>query len=464
MRNAKILATVGPASDNPETLEALIRAGVDGFRLNFSHGSIEQHRATLARIRAASETVGKLVAVLGDLSGPKIRCGTFASGPVELREGAPFTLTTRAVPGDQSVVSCTYPLARDLKVGDTILLDDGLLRLRVARVHEDDVACVVEVGGTLSDRKGINVPGATLSVPALTDKDRRDAAAGVEMGVDYFALSFVRTARDLEEAQGLIGETPLVAKVEKPEAVLNLESVIDACDGVMVARGDLGVELGTEKVPLVQKRAIRMTNARGKLVITATQMLDSMIRSPRPTRAEAADVANAVLDGTDVLMLSGETASGRYPIEAVTTMGTIIQEIEGSDVYRALEAMGPFEDWDFAHACAASAAITSRHQKLAAVVVFTRLGHTANMVADYRPRAPIIAVCGAEAAARRMALQWGTIPVHHAMPRRAEDAVTLAAELAQRLCKAQPGDTIAVVSGSQRDTGTKYFALHTLSA
>ncbi len=226
------------------------------------------------------------MAILGDLSGPKIRCGIFASGPVNLAEGQRFTLTTRAVPGDASIVSCTYPLARDLKPGDTVLLYDGLLRFRVHEIVDDDVVCVVEVGGTLSDRKGINVPGATLSTPALTPKDHQDAKLAQELGVDYLALSFVRRPSDLDEARALIGEgVPLIAKIEKPEAVANLEAILDRCEGLMVARGDLGVELGPEKVPLVQKEAIRLANARNKLVITATQMLDSMIRSPRPTRA-----------------------------------------------------------------------------------------------------------------------------------------------------------------------------------
>jgi len=463
MRRAKILATVGPASADAATLEALIRAGVDGFRLNFSHGTLDQHRETLARIRAASAAAGRLVAVLGDLSGPKIRCGTFAAGPVELREGATFTLTTRAVPGDAEAVSCTYPLARDLRVGDVVLLDDGLLRMRVTAVTGDDVVCRVEVGGTLSDRKGINVPGATLSVPALTEKDRADAAAGCAMGVDFFALSFVRTAADLTEAKALLGDTPLIAKVEKPEAVNNLDEVIGACEGVMVARGDLGVELGSEKVPMVQKRAIRATNAQGKLVITATQMLDSMIRNPRPTRAEAADVANAVLDGTDVLMLSGETASGRYPVESVRMMDAITREVETSEVYRELVQAQPVGAWDFSHACAASAALASRQQPLAAIVLFTRQGHTANMMAEYRPMAPILAVCAEEVTARRMALQWGTTPVWHPYPRNTEEALQAAIALVRAHLGAKRGDTIAVVSGSQRDTGTKSFALHTLA-
>ncbi len=463
MRRAKILATVGPASADPATLEALIRAGVDGFRLNFSHGALDQHRATLAHIRAASAAAGRLVAVLGDLSGPKIRCGTFAHGPIELREGQTFTLTSRAVPGDAASVSCTYPLARDLRPGDTVLLDDGLLRMRVTAVEGQDVVCTVEVGGPLSDRKGINVPGATLSVPALTDKDRVDAEAGRDMGVDYFALSFVRRASDLTDAKALLGSTPLIAKVEKPEAVTNLEAIIDACEGVMVARGDLGVELGSEKVPMVQKRAIRATNARSKLVITATQMLDSMIRSPRPTRAEAADVANAVLDGTDVLMLSGETAAGRYPLESVRMMDSIIREVEGSEIYRALDQAQPSNTWDYSHACAAAAALVSRSQRLAGIVLFTRFGHTANMMAEYRPAAPIVAVCSEEVTARRMALQWGTTPVWEPIPPGPVEALEAAVRLAQVRLGARSGDTIAVVSGSQRATGTKSFVLHTLT-
>jgi pyruvate kinase len=404
------------------------------------------------------------VAVLGDLSGPKIRCGTFAAGPVELREGATFTLTTRAVPGDAEAVSCTYPLARDLRVGDVVLLDDGLLRMRVTAVTGDDVVCRVEVGGTLSDRKGINVPGATLSVPALTEKDRADAARGVRHGGRLLrALLRAHRGRPHRGQGPARPDTPLIAKVEKPEAVNNLDEVIGACEGVMVARGDLGVELGSEKVPMVQKRAIRATNAQGKLVITATQMLDSMIRNPRPTRAEAADVANAVLDGTDVLMLSGETASGRYPLESVRMMDAITREVETSEVYRELVQAQPVGAWDFSHACAASAALASRQQPLAAIVLFTRQGHTANMMAEYRPMAPILAVCAEEVTARRMALQWGTTPVWHPYPRNTEEALQAAIALVRAHLGAKRGDTIAVVSGSQRDTGTKSFALHTLA-
>jgi len=464
MRRAKILATVGPASRDPSVLDALVAAGVDGFRVNFSHGVPDDHRTAVRALRAAAARAGRSVSILGDLSGPKIRCRTFANGPVELVEGAPFTLTTRAVPGDAGSVSMTYPLWKDLRVGDPVLLDDGLLRLRVTGIHDEDVDCEVEVGGTLSDRKGINVPGAKLSVPALTDKDREDALLARELGVDYLALSFVREASDLHEARLAVGEgVPLIAKIEKPEAIDNLEAIVLACDGIMVARGDLGVELGPEKVPLAQKRAILLANAHGRLVITATQMLDSMIRSPRPTRAEAADVANAVLDATDVLMLSGETASGRYPVLAVRMMDGIIREIEASPLYaQVTEPLMQQMDWDYTHACAAAASLTSRHAKLAAIVVFTRGGHTADMVAEFRPRAPIIAVTATREVAQRMALQWGVIPVVHALPEMPNETLALAARLARETRSLRDGETIGIVSGHQKDTGTKSFILHTL--
>lgn len=464
MRNAKILATVGPASREPAMLDALLAAGVNGFRVNFSHGLADEHRATVTNIREAARRAGRHVAILGDLSGPKIRCGTFAGGPVNLVEGQTFTLTTRAVKGDASEVWCTYPLANDLRPGDAVLLDDGLLRFSVREVRGEDVVCVVEVGGTLSDRKGINVPGARLSVPALTPKDHVDAKLAMELGVDYLALSFVRRPSDLDEARALIGEgIPIIAKIEKPEAVENLVAIIDRCEGIMVARGDLGVELGPEKVPLVQKEAIKLANERSKLVITATQMLDSMIRSPRPTRAEAADVANAVLDASDVLMLSGETASGRYPVEAVKMMDSIIREIESSALYRSVVAHAPQSmGWDFASACAASAAITSRHATLAGIVVFSHSGRTADLVAEFRPAAPIVAATPTEAIAQRLALQWGVIPVCAAMPANPNDALHAAEAIARETLKARDGDTVAIVVGSQKHSGNKSFVLDTL--
>jgi pyruvate kinase len=326
MRRAKIVCTLGPATSTPEAIDALVAAGMDCARLNFSHGTHESHGRIARMVREASRRAGRPLAILADLCGPKMRIGKFPGGPVELVPGQTFTLTTRDVDGDATQVSHIYePLARDVVPGDHILLDDGLLNLKVLETTDTDVITEVEVGGTLSDRKGMNVPGANLSTPALTDKDRVDLEFAVEeLEVDYVALSFVRTADDVLQAQQLAQGTPVIAKLEKPEAIKNLDAICDVADGAMVARGDLGVEVGSEKVPLIQKRIIRSVNDRGKLVITATQMLDSMIRNPRPTRAEAADVANAVLDGSDAVMLSGETAAGKYPVKAVQMMDLII--------------------------------------------------------------------------------------------------------------------------------------------
>ncbi len=449
MRRVKILATLGPASANPETLTALVRAGVDGIRLNFSHGTPDEHRANAALVRRVSAETGKVVAILADLSGPKIRAGRFADNAVQLVEGQTFRLTTEAIVGDVNGVSMTYPLADDLHVGDVILLDDGLLRLRVERVEPPGLVTRVEIGGELSNNKGINVPGAVLRTPAMTEKDHRDVLIAREIGVDYVALSFVRTAGDVRECKSAAGGIPVIAKLEKPEGVKNLDEIVAEADGLMVARGDLGVEMGSEKVPLVQKRAIKAVNAVGKLVITATQMLDSMMRNPRPTRAEATDVANAVLDGTDVVMLSGETASGKYPVEAVRTMDSIIREIEGSTIFDALPEPAAFgEPLSFSNACARAAAATSRGVPLAAVVVGTADGHTADVVADYRPRAPIVAVTSNVEAARRLALQWGITPVlgdlrsvtFEERLQRAEQAALGATGLNVRV-----GDAIAVV-------------------
>jgi pyruvate kinase len=463
MRRAKILATIGPASANEQVLTAFFRTGVDAVRLNFSHGTPEQHRTNAALVRRAAEAVGRTVAILGDLAGPKIRVGTFASGPIELVPGALFTLTTESVPGDETMVSMTYPLADDVVPGAVILLDDGLLRLRVERVEPPRVITRVEIGGPLSDKKGINVPGTHLKTSAVTDKDKRDIVLAREIGVDYLALSFVRTADDIRECKALAGDIPVICKLEKPEAVANLEEIVAACDGLMVARGDLGVELGSEKVPLVQKRAIKCVNAAGKIVITATQMLDSMIRNPRPTRAEAADVANAVLDGTDVLMLSGETASGKYPLEAVAMMDSIIREVEGSPLYDALPVPAAFgEAWEFGNACARAAAMTSRSVKLAAVVVSTTRGITASLLSEYRPRAPIVAVTPEVRTARRLAMEWGVIPVLGDLRVAHEEAMARAEDAARRAVGAAAGDNIAVVLGSAEGPGTKALIFRTL--
>lgn len=467
MRRTKIVCTLGPSSADERSIGRLVAAGMDCARLNFSHGDHESHARLAELVRKASQQAGRPLAILGDLCGPKMRVGHFPDGPVELACGAPFVLASDDRPGSAEGVGQTYaPLPQDVTEGDLILLDDGLIALRVQETTAREVRCVVEVGGKLSDRKGLNVPGARLSTPALTDKDRADLAFAVDtLGVDYLALSFVRSPEDVAQAQALAKGTPVIAKLEKPGAISCLEAICEQADGVMVARGDLGVELGSEKVPLVQKRIIREANARGKIVITATQMLDSMIRNPRPTRAEAADVANAVLDGTDAVMLSGETASGRYPTEAVRMMSAIVEEVErqwheerrGHDDDLLL-AEG--EDWRFPDAAARAAALLTRVLPLNAVVTFTRDGRSANLLAEHRPRAPIVAITSDPRTATRLALEWGVIPRIEVPPEDLEETLRIATSLLVREKICQRGDAFAMILGWPLSGRTNTVKLH----
>ncbi|MBT8492694.1 MAG: pyruvate kinase, partial [Deltaproteobacteria bacterium] len=348
MRRVKIVCTLGPATSTAERIGELIDAGMNVARLNFSHGDHQDHLKLFQTVRAEAERRNCAVAILCDLQGPKIRVGRFKDGQVRLKAGESFTITTKDIEGTSTRVSTTYPgLPQDVRVGDHLLLDDGLLTLAVTEVADTEVHTVVVAGGLLRNNKGINLPNVEVSAPALTEKDREDLGFALRLGADYIALSFVRRPEDVHLAQSLATaddqRIPIIAKIEKPEAVDRLEEIIEIADGVMVARGDLGVEMGPEKVPLIQKRIIDMTNSRAKLVITATQMLESMINNPKPTRAEASDVANAVLDGTDAVMLSGETAAGKYPIETVKTMCRIITEIETSPMYYTRMSMPDFD-------------------------------------------------------------------------------------------------------------------------
>jgi pyruvate kinase len=467
MRRVKIVCTLGPAVTTPEMIEKLVKAGMDCARLNFSHGSHESHAAAAKMVRDAGMKAGRPVALLADLCGPKMRVGRFAAGKVELAVGQRFTLTNRDVQGDETIVSQTYtPLPQDVTEGTIILLDDGLLRLRVLETNATDVITEVEVGGELSDKKGLNVPGAQLSTPALTPKDRIDLLFAVnDLKVDYLALSFVRRPEDVEEAQAIARGTPVIAKIEKPEAVENLGAILDTADGAMVARGDLGVEVGSEFVPLIQKRIIREVNARGKLVITATQMLDSMIRNPRPTRAEAADVANAVLDGTDAIMLSGETASGKYPIESVQMMDAISREVE-REMFRVGKGAADLpplpESWGFTNAAATAAARMSYLLPLKAIVTFTRDGRTARILSENRPRAPVIAVTSRPEIATRLALEWGVVPRVEVPPEDLEETLRLATSLLVREKICQKGDEFALVIGWPLSTSTNTIKLHRL--
>jgi pyruvate kinase len=417
MRRAKIVCTLGPASSTPEKIGELIEAGMDVVRLNFSHGSHEDHAKLIGNVRSEAERRGRAIAVLLDLQGPKIRVGRFEKGAVELHPGAEFTITTDpTVVGDDKRVSTTYAgLTGDVRPGDQILLDDGYLSLAVTEVIDKEVRTIVVAGGTLKNNKGINLPGVEVSAPALSDKDKADIAWGLRMSVDYVALSFVRKPEDVLEAKRLLTadnvRIPVIAKIEKPQALDRLDDIITAADGIMVARGDLGVEVGPEKVPLMQKRMIERTNAQGKIVITATQMLESMIQQPRPTRAEASDVANAVLDGTDALMLSGETASGKYPVEAVKTMARIIREIEQSTYYRQWIEPPQLEMAISSNAIAHAAVIAARAMKSKVIACVTDSGGVARLISEYRPEASIAALTSSEVTYRRLALVWGVTPV-----------------------------------------------------
>ncbi len=422
MRRTKIVCTIGPATSSEERLEQLIRAGMNVARVNFSHGTQPEHALVIERIRTTSARLGHAIAILQDLQGPKIRTGTLEGGqPVLLVDGARVTITTRDVEGNAETISTTYKqLPQDVKEGDRILLDDGLLELRVLGFDATEVECLVVHGGPLKEHKGINLPGVAVSAPALTEKDRDDLKFGVSQGVDYVALSFVRRPEDVLEARALIrqlqvekvGERaqvsiPLIAKLEKPEAVARLDEILDVVDGVMVARGDLGVEMPPEKVPLIQKRIIAACNDRGLPVITATQMLESMITHPRPTRAEASDVANAIFDGTDALMLSAETATGSYPIEAVQMMVRIAQETE-ADPRSARQPQCQY--LTPAHAVSHAARALAEEASVQAIVVFTRSGASAHLISTDRPRTPILAYTPSEYVYRQLALWWGVWP------------------------------------------------------
>ncbi len=450
MARAKIVCTLGPSSNTPERIGALIDAGMNVARLNFSHGSHEDHAKMLGIVRSEAERRGVAVAVLLDLQGPKIRTSKFATGSVELVPGATFTITTdQTVIGDVNRVSTTYTdLPKDVKPGDAILLDDGYLSLVVLNVTATEVTTRVVAGGTLKNNKGINLPGVDVTAPALSDKDRADIGFALRYGVDYVALSFVRRAEDVIEAKRLLTvdgvSIPVISKIEKPQALERLASIIDASDGTMVARGDLGVEMGPEKVPVWQKRIIEETNKRGKIVITATQMLESMISHPRPTRAEASDVANAVLDGTDALMLSGETASGQYPVEAVMTMARIIREVEQSAYYHQNQEPPTLELAVSANAIAHAAVTAARAMKIRVIASSTQSGGVSRLLSEYRPQAEIVSLTSNEVAFRRLALVWGVTPVMMATPVTTEELLErMEATLLERQI-VKPGDSVVI--------------------
>ncbi len=412
----KTVCTLGPSTSSTEMLMQLIHAGMDVVRLNFSHGTYEDHLLTLQHVHEAMERTGEHLAVLQDLQGPKIRIGDLNVPFVELRPGARFTITTDPIIGDETRVSTTYMnLTKDVHPGDRILLDDGKLRVQVLEVKQTDVVCEVVIGGTLSAHKGINLPNVAVSAPSFTAKDLRDLEFGIKHDIDFVALSFVRTAEDIKELRAAIIERikegrylPIIAKIEKPQAVANIDSIIAEADGVMVARGDLGVELPPEDVPILQKMIIKKCNQAGKPVIIATQMLESMINNPTPTRAEANDVANAVIDGGDAVMLSGETSVGKYPLEAVQIMDRIIKKVETEYVGQLRVLDRPHEIVESRlDALGRAACVLAEQMSAAAIVTVTHSGQTARVISRYRPRPSIIAITDRAKILRRLQLIWG---------------------------------------------------------
>lgn len=454
MRRTKIVATIGPASEKPEVLMRLLEAGVNVVRLNFSHGSQEEHGARIEAVRAAAARLGRTVAIMVDLKGPEIRLGTFEEGKIMLTEGEAFTLTTREVVGNQDRVWVQYPdIVRDVPVGGYLLLDDGNLTLQATEVTDTEIRTRVVVGGPLSNRKKVNLPGTKVSLPALSDKDISDIQFGVRMGVDFVAGSFIRKAQDVIDIRRVIeeagGNQHIISKVESQEGFDELEAILEVSDGLMVARGDLGVEVPTEEVPLMQKRMIERANQLGKPVITATQMLESMVTKPRPTRAEASDVANAIIDGTDAIMLSAESAAGQYPVESVRTMATIARRTEEAlDYVGILNRKRRTGKLDTVTEAISHATVTTAADLgAAAIISATRSGFTARMVSKYRPNCRIVAVTPDGAVARKLQLVWGVTTVIKEETPNTDDLIERAVEGALESGVVKHGDLVVITAG-----------------
>jgi pyruvate kinase len=451
-RHSKIVCTIGPASGSRRMIEKLLQAGMDVARLNFSHGTHEAHSATIALLRAAALKQRRTISILADLQGPKIRTGALAGGqPVYLIAGQQFVITTARILGDSTRVNTTFtPLPKEVHKGNRILLSDGLIELRVMQVRGREVICKVINGGALGENKGINLPGVQLRVPALTPKDKEDLIFALENDADYIAVSFVRRPEDVLQAKALIRkagkDTPVIAKLEKPEAIENLDAILRAADGVMVARGDLGVEMRPERVPVVQKMIIARAREFRRPVITATQMLESMTGNPRPTRAEASDVANAIFDGSDAVMLSAETASGNYPVEAVQMMAKIIEEAEKS--IREFPRPSMQEKLKVAETVAELVCHASRELHMRLIAVFTHSGFTARLVSRYRPLVPIIAFSPEAAIRRRMALIWGVMPAEIKNLQKIDRLAEISEERLLEEKLVRKGDVIGIVAGT----------------
>lgn len=449
-RHTKIVATLGPASSTPDVILQLFKAGADTFRLNFSHGAHEDHKARLGMIREMESLTGRPAGVLLDLQGPKLRLGTFPGGPVRLTAGQSFRLQLDAVPGSQQVAHLPHrEIFEALRPGHALLIDDGRVRLRVREAGPDFAETTVETGGNVSDRKGVNVPDCALNLSALTEKDHRDLRFGMTLGVDWVALSFVQSARDIEEVRAIAGKNiSIMAKIEKPAALADIEAIVAAADGIMVARGDLGVEMPPEEVPAIQKRLTRLCREAGKPLVVATQMLESMISAPAPTRAEASDVATAVYDGVDAVMLSAESASGEYPVEAVEIMARIIRNTERDKLQRdTMNAIATRRDAVAADAIGAAIRTVADILPLTACVTYTVSGASALRVARERPNVPIVGMTPHVETARRLALVWGVHPVHTHDADSVEEMVGHANEVAKREGFASDQQPFAIVAG-----------------
>ncbi|MGD1067893.1 MAG: pyruvate kinase [Vulcanimicrobiaceae bacterium] len=477
-KRTKIVATLGPASRDPAMLRSLFLAGVNVARLNFSHGTHDEHAATIADVRRVAKELGLHIAILQDLPGPKVRTGTFSNGTstVRLEQGSPFLLSTDAVDGGVEQVSVSYAgLARDVEVGKRIYLADGTIALRVQAIDGPHVHTIVEVGGDLREKQGINYPDGTLELDAVTDRDLEHLDFGMAQGVDWVAVSFVRTAQDVWRVKSHIGEAglaiPVMAKIEKHEALEHIDDILTVADGIMVARGDLGIEIPLEEVPMIQKDLIARANRASKPVVTATQMLESMISSARPTRAEVTDVANAILDGTDAVMLSGESARGAYPLEAVRVMATIAQQVESKypfDDLRERRSAGDAKvetDEDIGMSIAEAAVRSADALHLRLVVTGTTTGNTARHISSFRPQAKIVALTPLEDVARKMAVVWGVDSVVVQTYRYIETLIEIAEARVVAEGYAAPGETVAITSGMPVGAGgTNVLKIHRLPA
>ena len=455
-KRTKIVCTLGPASETEEILRDLINNGLNVCRMNFSHGSHEEHKVRMDLVKKVREELGQPTAILLDTKGPEIRTGNFSDPEVLLEEGQTFTITMKDVMGNKEMCTVSYKeLAKDVKPADTILIDDGLVGLTVKEIKGDDIVCEVQNSGIVKNHKGVNVPGVKVNLPAITEKDRSDIEFGIEQGIDFIAASFVRKVSDILAIREILEEKnatdiKIISKIENQEGVDNLDEIIEISDGIMVARGDLGVEIPTQEIPIVQKLMIKKCNDAGKPVITATQMLDSMIRNPRPTRAEVTDVANAIYDGTDAIMLSGETAAGKYPVEAVKTMAQIAKRTEESINYNELLICKASKAKNVADAISYATCTTAMNLDAKAILTSTSSGHTARMVSKFRPDCQIVATTSHDRIMRQLSLSWGVMPLIRSSSKTTDEVIENAIVSAKNAKYINEEDLVVVTAGVAR--------------